>query len=153
MYIFWYMFFASQKPYTITNIHTRKEGRKRKKSNLLHRGDKKKTRSWTWGLLRPQETQSFRSDEVMPWNTQHTSSPLWDVLTSPGDGDDVFPRTAGVILVGEHPILTGELLHWLLDALWNHTQIMWYVCTSWNGTNLCAVIWGYINKTEWVTSF
>lgn len=38
------MFFASQKPYTITNIHTRKEGRKRKNSNLLHRKVTKRKR-------------------------------------------------------------------------------------------------------------
>lgn len=136
-------------------IFTQEEKTKWKETSICFTEVTKKIRSWTWGLMRPQQTQSFRLDEVMCWGNAVThaaySSPLWDVLTSPGDGDRVFPRTAGVILVGEHPILTGELLHWLLDALWNrkHTHAdMWYVCTSWKGTNLCAVIWGYINKTE-----
>lgn len=45
----------------------KREEKKKEKQSASQKGDKKKTRSWTWGLLRPQETQSFRSDEVMCW--------------------------------------------------------------------------------------
>lgn len=44
------------------------------------------------------------------------------MLTPPGDGNGVFARTARVVFIGEHAVLTGNLLYWLLNALCTHTH-------------------------------
>lgn len=45
-------------------------------------------------------------------------SPAWDVVSSPGDDDDVFSRRNGVIITLVYPALHLEDLHRLLQALW-----------------------------------